>query len=132
MEIEEKKRIAQAFLRLIGDPDQRHEALAMMNDDATWWIPGAGVFDKQQIAASFARIDTIFTGPIVVTVTGLTAEGDRVAIESEGDVDAVNGRHYNNRYHTLIVFHGDKIGEVKEYCDTQYVQDVLGDLLGPA
>jgi ketosteroid isomerase-like protein len=129
MDFDEKKRVAVEFLQLMGDGRRRERALEMMTDDAAWWIPGVGTLSKTQLAEGFARSDKLFKGTIGVTILGVTAEGDRVAVESEGDAEVINGKRYNNRYHSLLVFRGGKICEVREYCDTKYVADTLGDLL---
>jgi uncharacterized protein len=55
----------------------------------------------------------------------IIAEGDHAAVQCESDTKAVNGRRYNNRYHFYFRFEGDKIAEVKEYCDTQHAREVF-------
>ena len=129
MDIEAKKRFATLFFQHMGDKAVRHEALAMMTDDATWWIPGIGTWDKAQLAAGMGAADACFTGKITPKILGITAEGDRVAVESESQADVINGTTYNNRYHCLLLFRGDRISEVREYCDTKYAADTLGALL---
>lgn len=129
MGLEEKKRIASEFLRFIGDGARRDEALAMLSDDATWRSPGGAMRNKEQVAANFVRNEKLFKGPIKVVITGITAEGDRVAVESEGSADVINGKHYKNTYHCVIQFRGDKICTVREYCDSNYAADTFADLL---
>ncbi len=51
----------------------------------------------------------MFKAPSVITVQGVTAEGDRVAIEAEGRAELKNGRIYANRYHYLFVLRDGKI-----------------------
>ena len=124
MDIEQKKRIVTEYFQNIGDVRHRQKSLDLMTDDATWWNP-SGVRNKAQVAANFERADKFFKGPIKVTITGMTVEGDRVAVESEGHADVINGKHYHNAYHSLVVFRGDKICAVKEYCDTKYAAETL-------
>ena len=59
------------------------------------------------------------------TILGLTAEADRVAIEAESDGMHVSGQRYQNQYHFLMRIRDGRIVELKEYMDTQQVQDVL-------
>src|SRR3546814_7528656 len=46
------------------------------------------------------------------TVHGITAEGDRVAIETETYAEIDNGRVYNNTFHWVMVFQNDQIKEI--------------------
>ena len=59
------------------------------------------------------RIDTVI------------CEGDHCAIQAESNTVAANGKKYNNRYHFDIRFDGDKIAEVREYCDTNHAREVF-------
>ena len=129
MNTEEKKKYVTEFFEYMGDRDQRGKALSMMTSDATWWIPGIGVWDKDQLLAGMGAADNCFVSKITPQVLGITAEGDRVAYESISEADCVNGTRYANRYHCLVLFKGDKIGEVREYCDTKYAADTLGPLM---
>ena len=60
-----------------------------------------------------------------VTPTGITAEGDRVAVEAESYAKMKNGKTYQNTYHFLFIVKSGKIEAVKEYLDTIHAQDVL-------
>ena len=54
-------------------------------------------------------------GGIHFTVHSLTAEDDRVAAEVESLAELTSGAVYNNHYHMLFFFRGDKIVEVREW-----------------
>lgn len=129
MDIEAKKKYAVEFFQYVGDGAQRHRALEMMTPDATWWIPGIGTWSREQFAAGMGAADKCFVGKVTPEILGITAEGDRVAVESVSRADVVNGTTYNNSYHCLLVFRDDLICEVREYCDTKYAADTLGALL---
>jgi len=122
-----KKIVTELFAHLSAG--RRQQALELMGDDATWWSPGIGVITKAQFAQMMGYLDKIMKGPIKMTLKRMTAEDDRVAAEAESDADVVNGRHYHNTYHFLVVVRDGKIREVKEYTDTKYAADVFGDLL---
>jgi ketosteroid isomerase-like protein len=111
---------------------RRPEALAMLAEDGTWWAPQMGIVSKRQFAKLMGGIDAIMKGPIQLTPKRITAEEDRVAVEAEGHGDLVNGKHYHNTYHFLVVVHGGKVREVKEYNDTKYAADTFGDLIPSA
>ena len=59
------------------------------------------------------------------TVRGMTAEGDRVAVEAECLGAHVSGKTYAQRYHFLFVIRDGKIHEMREYFDTMHANDVL-------
>jgi ketosteroid isomerase-like protein len=99
-----------------------------MAPDATWWIAGraehvraAGTHTKEGIEQIFRRMAEAMPGGLTVTVTGIVAEGDKVALEMESRGELRNGRVYNNQYHTLVTIRDRKIAEVREYLDTQHV-----------
>ena len=51
-----------------------------------------------------------------VTITGITAEGDRVAYEAVGEM-VFPDRVYRNIYHNLVVIRDGLIVEGREYMD---------------
>jgi ketosteroid isomerase-like protein len=64
-------------------------------------------------------------GPVTLTVEGVTAEGDRVAVEAQAHAALKNGRIYRNTYHFLFIFRDGKICQAKEYNDTLHAREVL-------
>jgi len=130
MDLEAKKQFVREFFCCMGDSELRARALDMMTADASWWIPGVGTWNKEQLAADMGAADRCFTSKITPEFLGITAEGDRVAVESVSHADVVNGARYNNRYHCLVLFRGGEICEVREYCDTKYAADTLGAAAG--
>lgn len=63
--------------------------------------------------------------PIRLTPHAFTAEGDRVAVETESYAEVKNGRVYNNHYHFLVIVRDGKIAQVKEYLDTSHTYDTF-------
>ena len=127
MSIENNKKLASDFFARFSANDIAG-ALDTMTDDATWWIAGkpsqlsaAGVHSKEQIARVFYRMVRQLKDGLKMTVKGLIAEGDTVAVEVESYGELLNGRVYNQEYHTLIKTRDGKISEVREYLDTQHV-----------
>lgn len=126
MSIEENKAVAARFLAHFTDGDV-DGALAMMTDDATWWLPGkkehmpvTGVRDKQQIERVFRSMIDQLKGGLRMTVKSAIGEGDKVALEVESYGELKNGRVYNQEYHFLMTIRGGKIAAVREYLDTQH------------
>jgi len=127
MNIEDNKRVVSEFFSRLTASDIEG-ALAMMTDDATWWIagkagttPAVGTRSKEQIARLFHYMMGQLKNGLRMTVKGMIAEGDSVAVEVESYAELTNGRVYNQEYHMLIVIRDGKISAVREYLDTQHV-----------
>lgn len=105
--------------------------LALMADDVTWRLPGkpellptAGVYDKERLGRLFRRMVAALEGGLKMTVVGMIAEGDSVAVEVESSGDLKSGREYRQQYHFLITLRDGKIATVREYLDTHHAWDV--------
>lgn len=61
------------------------------------------------------------------TVTAMTAEGDRVAVEIEAYAETASGKVYRNHIHLLFETRGGRIYAVREYLDTLHAMEVLLD-----
>ena len=85
----------------------------------------SGSYGRAQIKDYAAGILQVFPQGIRFTITGITAEGERVAVEAESDGLHVSGRRYANQYHFLFRFREGRIVEFKEYMDTEQVTEVL-------
>jgi ketosteroid isomerase-like protein len=104
-----------------GEPD-----LSLVTDDAVWWAPGRGEFGNETFAKMASGFASMFKSPSKITVHGVTAEGDRVAIEAQGHAELTNGMVYRNTYHYLFVFRDGKICRGKLYNDTKHAADIQG------
>jgi uncharacterized protein len=124
MSIEDNKTAAIAIVQGVikGRLDR-----AALSDDAVWWMQGR----RELPIDAFAEMHRSFhaahvTGEGRVEVHGITAEGDRVAIEAECFVPLKKGGIYNSTYHFLIRFRADgKACLVKEYFDTALARDAF-------
>jgi ketosteroid isomerase-like protein len=106
-------------------------ALATMSDDVTWLIPGrreltpsAGSYDKRRLEKLFKAMLGELKGGLKMTVTGVVAEGDKVALEAESRGELRNGRVYSQQYHFHIELRDGRIRAVREYLDTQHAHAV--------
>jgi ketosteroid isomerase-like protein len=104
-----------------GAPD-----LSLATDDAVWWAPGRGEFGNETFANMASAFAGMFKSPSKIAVHGVTAEGDRVAIEAQGHAELTNGKVYRNTYHYLFVFRDGKICQGKLYNDTKHAADIQG------
>ena len=85
----------------------------------------SGRFTKDQITAAAGAIFQSFPRGLAFEITGMTAEGERVAVEAESDGMHVSGKRYRNQYHFLFVFRRGELVTLREYLDTEHVTDVL-------
>jgi ketosteroid isomerase-like protein len=125
---EQNKRVVLKFIEAMGRSDAAAAAPCLIPDAHTQ-AKGFGKF------AGVRRIDTILgtiesfqkllpTGlrPSIQTVT---AEGERVAVEFEGNAITANGKPYCNQYCMVFTMQGDKIKQVNEYFCTILADEVL-------
>ena len=127
MSVEENKRTA---LKMIAALEGGHLDETLVTPDVAWWVPGRGTVSK----ADFLGLAEAFRGLLKdgckMTVHGVTAEGDRVAVEAESIAPLVNGKTYNNTYHFLFLFRDGKIYQAKEYNDSQHAAEIFGAAIG--
>jgi hypothetical protein len=131
MSAEDNKKVVLAFFENFSS-GKMQEALAMMADNATWSVMGkpdkfalAGTKTKAEFSELVKGIGAVMPKGLRVTPKGITAEGDRVALEAESYGEHANGKIYNNMYHFLVEVRNGKIQAVREYLDTIHAQDVL-------
>jgi uncharacterized protein len=100
-------------------------AVAMLTDDATWWVAGttalSGTYSKNEFAALLGQVTGMLPNGVSVTPKLLTAEDDRVSVEATSYGEVNNGRTYQNIYHFMFVCRDGKIAAVREYLDTEHV-----------
>lgn len=108
------------------------QAFARLSDDATWELIARQSdypYPSQYTKGSYRRliVDSAATFPagLELTIRGVTAEGERVAVEAETLGTTADGKHYNNRYHFLFELRREKICAVREYLDSGYASEVL-------
>lgn len=127
MTLESNKELAASLFSRF-DANDLSGALDLLHDDATWWIagkpgqqPAAGEHDKASIGKLLRRMASQLPEGLRMTVKGVLAEGDRVALEVESRGPLRNGRVYEQQYHFLLTIRDGKIASVREYLDTQHV-----------
>jgi ketosteroid isomerase-like protein len=127
-DIETNKQIVRDFMEAFGSGDVGR-TMAYMADDATWWVAGtiplSGTYTKAEFANLLAGVVETCKQPISLTPKAFTAEGDRVAVETESYTETNKGGIYNNQYHFLFSLRDGKIVQVKEYLDTMHTNEIL-------
>jgi hypothetical protein len=102
-------------------------------DDANWKLMAKAEdypYRSEYSKASYRKLveDSVkdFPSGLTFTITGTTAEGNRVALEAESYGMARSGKLYNNLYHLLVLLEDGKIKTVREYLDSGHATEVLG------
>ncbi|MBI3302160.1 MAG: nuclear transport factor 2 family protein [Deltaproteobacteria bacterium] len=131
MSAEDNKKVVLSFFENFS-AGKAEAALGLMADNATWTVMGkpdkfalAGTKTKAQFTELLKGIGAAMPKGLRLTPKGVTAEGDRVAVEAESYGEHANGKIYNNQYHFLIEVRGSKIQAVREYLDTMHANEVL-------
>ncbi len=110
--------------------------LAFAADDYTHTVPGksafAGTRTRAQLREMLQGVGIIFPNGLKMTIKGMTAEGDRVAVEAESYGETTAGTVYNNEYHWLFEIRDGKIQAAREYMCTAHAVEVFGPLMANA
>jgi uncharacterized protein len=125
----ERKELATEFLNEFRDPDPARLA-TMVAPDFQWVImtrmEGIAPVKGYEGLKNFVRgLKSMMPSGLGLRIDTVICEGDRCAVQAESNTTASNGKKYNNRYHFDIRFDGDKIAEVREYCDTNHAREVF-------
>jgi hypothetical protein len=123
MSVEENKKTA---LKMIAGLEAGRLDETLVTPDVAWWVPGRGTVSKAEFLGLAEAFRGLLKDGCSMKVHGVTAEGDRVAVEAESYGKLANGKIYNNTYHFLFVFRDGKICLSKEYNDSKHAADVLG------
>jgi len=122
MSIEENKRIAEGYF-IAQRSGNLNEGLALLADDATWSVPGnwemSGTFTKAQMTTMMESLN-LFEGGLNFDHLSVTAEEDRVAIQTVVSGHLKDGRDYRNNIFFLFRIRDGKIQEVTEVVDSLY------------
>ena len=79
----------------------------------------AGTKNKKQFAEMLATIEKGMPNGVRLTIAGVTAEGERVAVEKNADGESAAGKGYHNQYHDLLVVRDGKIHATDLRCPTR-------------
>jgi len=127
---QENKALVSEFMEVFSRGDVE-AILSFLAPTATWWVGGtiegiSGTKNKEEFGAMLSGLSaTTKTGAIALKPLAFTAEGERVAVETESYSEMSNGKVYNNLYHFVFIVRDGKIHEVKEYLDTEHTRAVF-------
>jgi len=89
----------------------------------------SGARSHEIILATTGEFRKIMPSGLRPTIHTVTAEGDRVAVEFEGDATLANGERYCNQYCMVFSLSGGRIKRIHEYFCTILADQKLGALL---
>lgn len=122
-DIEANKALVRRYMQAVVDGDG-DTIEALQHPEVKWWVLGFGDMDRASFVAS-VRGGLLAAELRVVEITGLTAEGDRVAVEAWAEMNFPD-RVYRNQYHNLLVIRDGLIVEGREYMDTRAAAAAFG------
>ncbi|OZF42044.1 nuclear transport factor 2 family protein [Rhodococcus sp. 14-2470-1a] len=108
------------------------DAMALLDDRATWWVSGdprhvpiAGTYTKDTFGDLMSIVDKAMPSKLSMTVTSVTADVDRVAIEANPQGVSPTGEKYNNSNVFIVELRDGKITSIREYYDTMHTSAVF-------
>jgi ketosteroid isomerase-like protein len=129
---EQNKQVAISFIEAFSRGDAE-AAKAYLAPDAVTIAKGFGKLSGARsyeiiVATTGAFKDLIPTG-LRPNFCSVTAEGERVVVEFEGNATLANGEHYGNQYCMVFTLCDAKIKQVNEYYCTILADQKIGPLL---
>lgn len=126
---EQNKEIVLRFLEATGTNDAA-TVEACVDPDGVSVAKGNSRFTGPRrfgtnIAATIATFERIIPTGMRYTFHSVTAEGDRVVVEAEGDAVTHDGKPYRNQYCFACKVRNGKVIEVNEYFCTKLADEVL-------
>lgn len=128
---EDNKAVALHFLETMGSNDPEGAA-ATLAPGAVTETMGTGRFSGERsadnVAAAIEAFKQLMPSGLRFTVKTVTAEGDRVVIEADGDALSSAGTRYANSYVFAFTLADGKITRINEYFCTRLADEVLWPL----
>ena len=129
---EPNKQVVLTFIKAMAEGDA-DVASGCITEDAFTLAKGfgkfAGVRQHDTILATIGAFRTLVPDGMAPTIESVTAEGDRVVVEFEGNATLCNGESYCNQYCMVFTLHDGRIRQVNEYFCTILADEVLFPLV---
>jgi limonene-1,2-epoxide hydrolase len=127
------KQVALKFIEAMGANDPE-AAATTLNPDAFGMAKGfskfAGRRNADVIIQGIEGFKQMIPAGLQFTIGTVTAEGDRVVIEAEGNAVTVQGKPYCNQYCFVVTLKDGKVQRFNEYFCSILANDVLWPLAG--
>ena len=127
---EENKALARRMIEALSNADVGFIERNYAEDFRIWVtgsLPFSGEGDKAGAVAGMPAVLDLFPEGLHFEIVGLTAEGDRVAIEARSEGVTARGHRFQQEYHFLMRVRDGQIVEWREYMDTEHARKVLVD-----
>jgi uncharacterized protein len=128
--LEKNKQVAVDFYEAVSSA-QWDRADELMDDAFTWWLAGtlpfSGTYTKAETLGLLQQLAGACKEQPTYKPFAFTAEGDRVAVETEAHGLMLNGKVYDNVYHSLFEIKDGRIVRFREYLDTMHVHECFSD-----
>ena len=125
---EQNKQIVLTFLQAMGASDPE-TAAACLAPDAFTVAKGfgkfAGVRHYETIVGTIELFKKLVPTGLRPSVQTVTAEGERVVVEFEGNAVTCEGKPYCNQYCMVFTLREGRIRQVSEYFCTKLADEVL-------
>lgn len=132
---EKNKQVVLTFIDAMGRGDA-DAAAPCLAPDAFTLAKGfgkfAGVRERDTILATIAAFRQLMPAGLTPEILSVTAEGDRVVVEFEGNARTFDGQDYNNQYCMVFTLADGRIRQVSEYFCTILADEVLWPLVKDA
>ena len=129
---ERNKQVVLAFIEAMGSSDAA-AAAPCLDPDAFTLAKGfgkfAGIRRYDTIVGTIDAFKTLVPTGLRPTIQSVTADGDRVVVEFEGNAVASNGEPYCNQYCMVFTMRDGRIIQVNEYFCTILADKVLWPLV---
>lgn len=127
MTLETQKKIAKKLIESIGEGTIDENPF---HDDFAAWTSSSGNIPGQEYRRRAKLVkDCVKQGKLPIEIIGLTAEGERVAVQATADAELTDGNLYHNDYHFLVIFRDGKISYLYEYMNTKVALELLLPLI---
>lgn len=130
--IEQNKKTVIKFIEAFSDGDAETAKICLAPDAVTY-AKGFGKLSGPRayeiIIATTETFKNIIPSGLCPSFKSVIAEGDKVAVEFEGDATLANGERYCNQYSMIFTLYGGKIKSVNEYYCTLLADEKILPLL---
>ncbi len=129
---EENKKVVIKFIEAMSNGDAAAAAPCLAPDAITLakgFGKFAGVRRHDVILATIDAFRKLVPTGLSCTIRSVTAEGDRVVVEFEGNATLINGASYCNQYCMAFTLCDGLIKRVNEYFCTKLADEVLWPLV---
>lgn len=135
-DLQSRKEVAQTFMVALDAGDVELVRSLISDDFHVQFMDQTPIFENggdipnrmampEFLAGGVPLIRSVTVDGMHFVFTSVVAEGDEVVIFGKSDAQTVTGKAYRNVYAWRIVFSGDKIVELNEFCDTHLARNII-------